>query len=76
MEWRRAEPDPRGSSRKHIQVSPEGYVVAHFKVKSKHLFRASLGGQFLHVKPFDSADEAKALCERHYQINGKTEVSP
>jgi len=64
MNWR--------NESKIISISGEGYKVARFIVGREKVYRASFRGQFIGpVK--DDHQEARQVCENHWQITGQFE---
>jgi len=50
-------------------ASDRAYVVAKYLVDGQAMYRASLNGRFLGVVQA-SFDDARRVCESHYQIMG------
>lgn len=62
MKWRQESP--------HTILSNEGYIIARYTIDKVVRYRPSLRGSFI-SGPANTADEAKAECERHHQGAGK-----
>lgn len=55
-----------------LSISDEGYKVACFIAEWERVYRASFRCQFIgSVK--DSQEEARQVCENHWQITGQFE---
>ena len=57
----------RGGREVELSDTEPPYKIARFRVDKTRLFRPSFKGEFL-GGPVGSAEEARAVCERHHQI--------
>ncbi|WP_462382261.1 hypothetical protein [Pseudomonas sp. Marseille-QA0892] len=66
MKWRQENP--------WLAISDVGYRVAKFVAGAEVMYRASIRGEFI-GSVTDTFAEAKAICERHFQIMGMEDAA-